>query len=145
MYGTVSSQLRQWGAAFAPLYAEACTPTGSKSFVAATMLRVLALATDLAAKGICARGMSSSDLFIPESREIVDLSRLVAADPSFRKTFVFDCGIVPGLHIVVSTCLDMSIRKEALQVLRQIVPRREGMFDGLSILKAGERALQMEE
>ena len=144
MYTTMSSQLRQWRAAFAPLYAESYTSAGSRNSIAAIMLRVQALSTDLAAKRICARGMSSSDPFISESREIIDLSKLVAADPSFRKTFVFDCGIVPGLFIVVFTCLDMSMRKEALDVLRQIVPRREGVWDSSTLVRQGEMALQIE-
>jgi hypothetical protein len=88
--------------------------------------------------------MSSPDLFIPISRKIIDLSKLVAADPSFRKTFVFDCGIVPRLFIVVCICLDMNVRREALQVLREIVPRREGVWDSLALVRVGERALQIE-
>jgi hypothetical protein len=144
MYTTLSSQLRRWNVAFAPLYAEALTENGKKNFVAAAMLRVRALSTELASKRVCAEELSSSDLFNPESREIVDLSKLVAADPSFRKSFVWDCGIVPGLSILIAACLDMSIRKEALQVLKKIVPRREGTWDSLTAVQFGERCLQME-
>ena len=68
----------------------------------------------------------------------------MAADPSFRKSFVWNCGIVPGLSILIAACLDMSIRQEALQVLKQIVPRREGTWDSLTAVQFGERCLQME-
>jgi hypothetical protein len=33
---------------------------------------------------------------------------------------VWDCGIVPGLSILIAACPDMGIRKEALQVLSKL-------------------------
>jgi hypothetical protein len=143
MYRTMSSHMRRWNAAFTPLYAENLARNGKKNFAAAATLRVRALSTELASARVCAKDLSSSYLFNPESREIVDLSKLVAADPSFRKSLVWDCGIVPGLSIVIAACLDRSIRKEALQVLKQIVPRREGAWDSLTAVQWGERCLQM--
>jgi hypothetical protein len=140
----MSSQLQQWNVAFAPLYAESCTRTGNKNFAPAATLRVQAVSTDLAAQRVCTRDMNPFDLFAPESRKIVDLSRRVAADPNFRKGFVFDCGIVPGLFIVVVACLDTSIRKEALQLLKDVIPRREGAWDSFVLAKAGEKTLQIE-
>jgi hypothetical protein len=38
----------------------------------------------------------------------------------------------------------MNVRREALQVLREIVPRREGVWDSLALVRVGERALQIE-
>jgi hypothetical protein len=49
---------------------------------------------------------------------------------------------VPGLSIVIAACNDMSIRKEALQVLKDIVPRREGAWDSSTAVKFGERCLR---
>ncbi|TVY19287.1 Transcriptional regulatory protein moc3 [Lachnellula arida] len=144
MYQIMSFHLRRWNVAFTPLYEETFTQNSKESFAAAATLRVRARSTELASKRVCARDLSPPDLFISESREIVNLSKLVAADPSFRKSFVWDCGIVPGLSIVVAACLDMSIRKEALEVLKQIVPRREGAWDSLTAVKFGERFLQMD-
>lgn len=143
-YQIMSFHLRRWNVAFTPLYEEALTQKLKPTFAAAATLRVRAISTELASKRVCARALSPPDLFIAESREIVNLSKLVAADPSFRKSFVWDCGIVPGLSIVVAACLDMSIRKEALEVLKQIVPRREGAWDSVTAVKFGERSLQMD-
>ena len=146
VYEEMTAQLRQWRTAFAPLFTKACTP-GSKDFVAAATLRIQDLSSDIALQRICANAntMNPSEIFVPESREILTLSKQVLTDPSFRKTFVFDCGVLPGLFIVLFTCLDMRLRKEALQVLREMVPRREGVWDSLTIVRMGERVLQMEE
>lgn len=144
MYTTMSSQLHRWSIAFKPLYeAESLTPN-SENFVAAATLRVRALSTELASQRVCATGLSSSYLLNTRSRELVNLSKIVAADPSFQKSFVWDCGIIPGLSIVVAACLDMSIRQEALQLLKQMVPRREGVWDSLAAVRFGESCLQME-
>lgn len=145
IYTTMSSQLRHWRVAFASLYAETLTPKGKKDAIAAATLRVRALSTELASQRVCCREPSSLCFLNIESREIVDLSKFVATDPSFLKSFVLDCGIVPGLSTVVAACIDMSIRKEALQVLKDIVPRREGVWDSLTAAKFGERCLRMSE
>ena len=142
LYTTMSSQLHQWMVAFMPLYTEIITLHTSDS-IAATTLRVRALSTELASQRVCATEPSSSHLLNTMSHELVDLSKRVAADPSFVKSFVWDCGIVPGLSIVMASCTDMCIQKEALQLLKQIVPRREGVWDSLTAVKFGERCLQL--
>lgn len=143
LYTTMSSQLRRWHVAFATLYAQCSRLNDGRNFIAVATLRVRALSTDLASQRVCVTDMSSPYIFNPVSREIVDLSKLVADDPSFIKSFVWDCGIVPGLSIVIAACLDMSIRKEALQLLKQMVPRREGVWDSATAAKFGERLLQI--
>jgi hypothetical protein len=142
MYTTMSSQLHRWNIAFKPLHAEILTPN-SENFVAAATLRVRALSTEIALQRVCATELGSSYLLNTKSHELVNLSKLVAADPRFLKSFVWDCGIIPGLSIVIAACLDMSIRKEALQLLKQIIPRREGVWDSLTAVKFGERILQI--
>lgn len=143
VYTTLLSQTHRWNEAFAPFFAETCNEDSKRNFFAAATLRVRALSTELGAKRLCAKDLSFSDLFNPESREIIDLSKLIAADPSFRKSFVWDCGIIPGLSLVVTACLDRSIRVEALQVLKQLGSRREGTWDCLTAVQFGERCLQM--
>jgi hypothetical protein len=93
MYTAMSSQLRQWNVAFAPLYAETLTSNGRRAFIAATTLRVRALSTELASQRVCARDPSLPDFLDIKSREIVDLSKVVAADPSFLKSCLglWDC------------------------------------------------------
>lgn len=143
IYSTMYSQLRHWRMAFALLYAETLTPKGKNDVFSAATLLVRALSTELASQRVCARDPSSLYLLNVESREIVDLSKFVATDPSFQKSFVWDCGIVPGLSVVIAACIDTSIRNEALQILKDIVPRREGVWDSLTAVKFGERCLGM--
>ena len=143
VYTTMCSGLQQWNAAFAPLYAASFTPNGKNDSIAAATLRVRALSTEIVSRRVCARGPISPSFLNLECRELVDLSKLVASDPSFLKSFILDCGIVPGLSIVVAASIDMSIRKEALQILKDIVPRREGAWDSSTAVVFGERCLRM--
>lgn len=140
-----TEQFRKWRSAFAPLYAEACKSASGKNFIAAATLRVSGLSTEITAQRMAMRGKAATDLYEYESREIIDLSRLVIADPSFRKKFMFDCGIVPGLFIVVVICENMDLRKEAFQLLKQTVPRREGAWDSTTLVAVATQVLQMAE
>ena len=145
MYRLMSSHMRQWNAAFEPLYADTLVGNVKEQIIAAATLRVRAISTELSSKRVCAAELSPPEIFNSESREIVDLSKLVASGPGFQKSLVWDCGIIPGLSIVIAACLDMSIRKEALHVLKQIVPRREGAWDSSTAVQFGERCLQLSE
>jgi hypothetical protein len=138
MYTALSAQLRQWRVAFAPLSARCVS--GSLIFVAT--LRIQALSFHFAARRILQKELKSSDSFIADSRELIDLSKLVIADSGFRRAFVFDCGIIPGLFIVVAAAVDMGTRKEALEVLRSTVPRREGVWDSTALVQIGENLLR---
>lgn len=140
-----SEQFKEWRSAFAPLYAEACKTRQGKEFGAAATLRISGLSTEIAAQRIAVRGGNTSGLFEDESREIIDLSRLIIADPSFRRSFVFDCGIVPGLFIVTVICDNLEIKKEALHVLRGTIPRREGAWDSRMLTVVAEQVVQMAE
>jgi hypothetical protein len=140
-----SVQFQKWRLAFAPLYAEACKSATQKDFVAAATLRVSGLSTEITAQWLTIRGTAATDLYEYESREIIHLSRLVMADPSFRRSFVFDCGFVPALFMVVVVCENIRLRKEALELLKQSMPRREGTWDSVHLVAAAEQFLQMRE
>ena len=145
MCATHSEQFGKWRSAFAPLYAEACKSGGGKTFVAALTLRVSGLSTEITAQRLAIQGKSAPDLFQYESCEIINLSRLVIADPTFRKGLAFDCRVVPGLFIVIYIviCENLQIRQEAMEFLRATVPRREGAWDSVTLVQLGEQVLQM--
>ena len=140
-----SQQFIQWRSAFAPLYAEACSSGKGRDFVAAATLRVSGLSTEITAQRMAIRGSDASGLYEYEAREIIYLSRLVIGDPTFQGKFVFDCGVVPGLFIVVVICENLEIRREALRVLKSTVPRREGTWDSVALVKVAEQVVQMAE
>lgn len=140
MYTTMSSQLHQWHLSFDKLYIRSANPNGKHSVAAAT-LRVRALSTEISSERVCAMNPESSDSLSSKCRELVDLSMFVANDPNFLKSFVWDCGIVPGLSIVIAAVFEMSIRKQALGILKGIVPRQEGVWDSVTAVAFGERCL----
>lgn len=55
--------------------------------------------------------------------------------------FVFDNGIIPCVFDVVLLCPEQDLRKEALEILRQLVPRREGIWCSVTLLKKAEEML----
>jgi len=142
MYTTLSSQLHQWHSAFDRLLSGSDNPNGIHSVAAAT-LRVRAISSEVVIERVCPMNSESIDLLSSRSRELVDLSRFVANDPAFMKSFVWDCGIIPGLACVIAACFDMSTRKEALGILKDVVPRREGVWDSVTAVAFGERYLEV--
>lgn len=144
-YKTFQGQINQWYGAFARIFARACTPAGSRDFIAAATLRVLALRSDLSAQRITAPIPAPPDLFVSESREIVLLCKSLLSDPSFKRGFVFDCGFIPTLFVVITVCRQRDIREEAIRVLRQAAPRREFTWDAEKVADIGEAMLAAED
>lgn len=67
------------------------------------------------------------------------------AYPGFLKGFVFDAGVIPPLLKIVLLCPDRALKYEAIDVLRSIAPRREGMWDSMVCADAGEKCIAMED
>jgi len=74
-------------------------------------------------------------------QEIIRLSSKVMAEKNFSKGFVFDNGIISCVFDVVLLCPEQDLRKEALEILRQLVPRREGIWCSVTLLKKAEEIL----
>jgi hypothetical protein len=81
----------------------------------------------------------------PTVHAILDFSRRLVAHPGFSKGFVFDIGIISSLSLVVTLCPDRMLRKEAVEVLKSMRPRREGVWDSRVCAEAGERSIAKEE
>ncbi|KAL3419568.1 C6 zinc finger domain-containing protein [Phlyctema vagabunda] len=129
----ITSQLRQWMAAFDGLYGSSGTLT-SAELIAANTLRAQLLCTKIVAQ----RFFSPTEPFTSEYRDVIDLCRYVIQDKGFRRIFVYECSIVPALFIVISTSLDLALRREALRLLWSVVPRCEGAWDSLELARVGE-------
>lgn len=76
---------------------------------------------------------------------IVALSRRLVEHPNFVRGFVFDIGIIPALVIILMLCPDRALKKETNSILRDMVPRREGVWDSRIAAEAGERILAEDE
>lgn len=81
----------------------------------------------------------------PTVHAILNFCRRLMSHPSFLKGFVFDAGIIPHLLKIVLFCPDRILKQEAIDVLRSIAPRREGMWDSRVCADAGEKCIAMED
>lgn len=144
VYEILDSQLQQWYRSFSPLFERALRP-GDRDFVGAATLRCLALGTDISVQRVCLRsGKRPKELFEVEAREIVDLTRRCVLDHRFKKSFGFDCGVVPALFIAVMICRNRQIREDAISVLRMAEGRIEVVWDASKVAEIGERMLKVE-
>ncbi|KAE9368247.1 hypothetical protein N431DRAFT_414539 [Stipitochalara longipes BDJ] len=192
----ISQRLVLWHDAYSPLLNFAMTPSGEAMFIAAAILHIQALSTDLVLTGffppsfsnqrsssfsnfhsspftdtepvtrvvsgslsvppsVPSRGRSSSHssphpipenmTLFPTVHAILDFSRRLVAHPGFSKGFVFDTGIISSLSLVVMLCPDRGLRREAVEVLKDMRPRREGVWDSRVCAEAGEKSIAKEE
>jgi hypothetical protein len=143
----VAKELREWTAAFKPVLANARSPAGHLDFVGALTLLVHALTLELSLRSYFFNetDIHPYDIFLPEHCEIVALCKSVAEHHQFVKSFIFDTGIVGSLFMVIAQCRDRMLREEAISVLKNASPRREGVWDALMFARVGEAMLNYEE
>lgn len=80
----------------------------------------------------------------PYFEEIVEICKTVAAHPNFEKGFVFYAGVIPSLTAAARFGA-RSIRIEAIKVLEDIRPRREGNWDAAISARNAIAAMNMED
>lgn len=81
----------------------------------------------------------------PTVHACLQFSRQLAAHPHFSKGFVFDSGVIPCLATIAMMCPEITLRREAVEVLRSMAPRREGLWDSRVCAESGDRLLAREE
>lgn len=144
-------QFARWHTAFAPLLEHAMTATGASSFVPAATLYVqalvdkLALAEQLVVPEHAERELEREDERMQTILTILSLSRRLVAHPAFSRGFVFDNGIIWPLVQILVVCSDRNLRWEAYEVLRSMIPRREGVWDSKSVVEAAEKMLAQDD
>lgn len=84
------------------------------------------------------------NLILPEYREIITVCRAIVNHPAFIKSFIFGGGIIPPLFLVICRCQDLTLRHEAIQILKDSKGRREGVWDAKTIARIGEEILRCE-
>ncbi|KAH7318983.1 hypothetical protein BKA65DRAFT_513589 [Rhexocercosporidium sp. MPI-PUGE-AT-0058] len=136
-------QFRQWNVAFAPLFASARKKPMSQHFIAAASLRCFELGAEMSVRKISAPATMVEN-FVKEATEIVVLSRRIVTDSSFRKTFVFECGILPVLFMTFLLCTERSVRVEIVKVLKLAEGRVEVTWDAVEIARMVETFLHAE-
>jgi hypothetical protein len=81
----------------------------------------------------------------PTVHAILNFSRRLVAHSRFSKGFVFDIGIISSLTHVFMLCPDRGLKEEAVEVLKSMRPRREGVWDSRVCAEAGEKSIAKEE
>lgn len=150
-------ELAKWWAAFKPIYDFACTPEGDESFQPAVVLRIVALQTSLILQTRGTMDYSQAtespadvalllkkrgpNLFQSSSMEILELSRKAVAHRRFARGFVFTTGLIIPLWVVFLMATKREIHVEVIEILRDMVPRKEGYWDSAAILETAETKL----
>jgi hypothetical protein len=126
------------------------TSLGSKDLRAATLLKIYHYTIMMVAKTV---QPSDSDILAVEGRNcefetILKLTKaLLSAEAAGREspnyTFVSDLGVIIPLYVIVVHCKDLSLRLEALDILKR-GQRREGLWEAEQVAKICERVLTME-
>jgi len=141
------SQTSSWHRSFAPLLANSLTVDGSWTFVPAAVLHIQALLNDLMLQDQDTHELSPAGMaeWSVTARSIISYSRRLAHHPGFFKGFVVDRGILPALATVLMQSWDMDLKKEACEVVRSMIPRREGCWDSRIVHETGQKMLVKEE
>ena len=149
--------LVKWWASFKPMYNFVCTPEGDDNFVPAVTLRISLLATSLILQTRLTMDPSQRseswadesllenergpDLFVSTARELLDLCWRVEKHRRFVKGFVFATGIMSPLWVVLVTAYKRDHMVEVVELLKGMLPRREGYWNSANILETAESVL----
>jgi hypothetical protein len=138
-------KFQEWNAAFEPMIA-AALQSESKTSLSGPLLALWALTSDLVVELRQAPESREREQFVKfVSQRVVDLGRQIAQHKAFRKTFSCDDGIIRVLCTVAREGRHMDVRREAAEVLRSIIPRRENMWDSEQVVRSCDNLLDMEE
>lgn len=121
-------QFRQWQVAFAPLFAATLLEPASMNFITAATIRILALTIEMSVQKLITNS-NADDFCEKETLEVLHLAERITTDPRFKRTFVYDCGLVPGLFIVVVLSRNQGLRRDAIRILRSAKGRVEVTWD----------------
>lgn len=150
-----SARVAQWIAAFSPIFERAlASHARGGPFSGEFALQLQALMANLTAQVFWSAADDADEHHAHEHQAhrrdlaadcdaINALSREIAAEPGFQRTFVWNNSILQALITVVTAAPKLSTRIEALEILKSVRPRREGAYDSIALVEAGEFALQV--
>jgi hypothetical protein len=138
-------EIARWHRAFAPLLRQSRTESGTSTFIPAMTLSIQTASIGIS---LCGVGRTSSDVqsimveALHAARGLLTGARDLISWPKYTKSFVFDVGIIPSLWIVIVFCSDISYKKEALGILRDMQPRVECVWDSRVVAQAGKAFIE---
>lgn len=143
-YFNLEKTMKKWNEAFAPLLAECTADIEGEYFIPASICQMQSLLATIIGRQLhWPEGLLSDDI-TETCREIVEIGEIVIPDVRLPKNFGFETGVILPLFLVVVICRDITIRKDAIQLLRLAGPRRESVWDSAKCVEAGEQILKAE-
>lgn len=118
----------RWSQAFMPLFQSTrCPPSrGSRKFLAATLMKIHAIATGILLAGVLFVEECAYDAFLPQFREMLTLIHIIV--DAYQKrgdstgpgdtAFLLDLGIISPLFLLLIRCRDRQIRRHAIAILK---------------------------
>jgi hypothetical protein len=73
-----------------------------------------------------------------QSPKLLGFCEEIVAHPKFSKSFVLDVGIIPPLWLMIVLCLDMSLKRRGVKILRDMEPRAECVWNSGVIADDGD-------
>lgn len=148
----VIERLADWQNTFSPMLAYSMTPDGDSMFVATATLQIEALVMEVLINWLYTESYidpsGPQQAFPPTSKSpgmidsVLSFSERLVAHPQYHKGFVFDTGIIPWLLLVLVLWPDRESKQRALEVMRSIVPRRDGIWDSKQMVEVCEHYLR---
>ncbi|CAG8972342.1 hypothetical protein HYALB_00005010 [Hymenoscyphus albidus] len=134
--------MQRWAAAFEPIMRQAQTFERESDLVGTLSLRAQWLRCQF---GLLIRtgtwSISLRDQIFSIFKEFVALGRLIVKNPSFQRGFTVATGMMPILFVVALRCRRTQVGEDALEVLRDMRPRREGFWDSISSVRIVENMI----
>lgn len=136
------TELRGWSEAFQPLFESCRASSRFYDFFPAAFLKLQSMAIQLTLESVHGlEGTAKEQTIKLVSREMLELGKEVIDRPGFIKGYTLDNGLLPHLSAIVFACPDGGIRREAVEMIRSTIPRKEGIWDSVKLVEACERVL----
>lgn len=142
---TVVHKLGQWQHAFENSLLLDCRKPTSTELAARCLLRMQYLCANILSKAFFSASEMQYDNYTPEFTRIVSLAKDFLQHARSLGFFglSIDSGIIPPLGLVAFKCRQLSLRLEAIELLRQ-APAHEGVWQRDSVIKVAEWKLSRE-
>jgi hypothetical protein len=133
------SHIHKWIAAFSPSLEEARASAEHHDHIGATTVWMQVQCYHL---GLCnANTNSKCSEQCTDYKTLIDQCRSLVQHPRFLKSFVFEPGIIPLLWFIMVMCTEVSLKEEAVQILRDMKPRKECIWCSQVMADLGDALL----
>jgi hypothetical protein len=142
------TEIGRWWSAFVPLLNQIqSSSTDLRARTAALLIHVYAITIRIIVEGTLFINECSYDIFLPEFKEIISLSRQI--DDNFREmsenkpSFHVHLNIVPCLFTTLLRCRDRTLRRQCIETLRTF--DYDGPWNRFIVADVGTWIMELEE